>query len=252
MSLTLTLEFTPPAARALQEGSEPAHTIGRMPLVVRREGLALRSWPRWAEDADDLLDVLTREVAWKQDTLTLFGRTHLLPRLTCWVGDHGCSYTYSGVHNTIEPWSPLLQRLRERVEVAVGCRFNSLLLNRYRDGRDKLDWHADDEPELDPAAPIASLSLGAERTFRLRPREASATQEAPFTLELGHGDLLVMDPPTQRHWLHQVPRRLRVERERLNLTFRTIALDAQTGPQAFPSRGLPPPRNSSLRFTPAS
>jgi len=91
----------------------------------------------------------------RQETITLWGRTHPLPRLTCWLGDPGCSYTYSGVRNAIEPWSQAVSELRALAEETVGCRFNSLLLNRYRDGCDKLDWHADDEVELSPEAPIA-------------------------------------------------------------------------------------------------
>jgi alkylated DNA repair dioxygenase AlkB len=180
------------------------------PQWCRRQGLLVRHWPGWAADADGLLLALRDQVPWKQDQITLFGRTHPLPRLTCWVGDPGCSYTYSGVANRIEPWSELLAGLRARVEEAAGSSFNSLLLNRYRDGRDKIDWHADDERELDPEAPIASLSLGVARSFRLKPKQASEAEIEPLQYELGHGDLLVMDPPTQQHWLHQIPQRLRV------------------------------------------
>ena len=126
------------------------------------------------------------------------------------------------MRNAIEPWSPRLQQIREQLEAEAGCRFNSLLLNRYRNGNDKLHWHADDEPELDPQQPIASLSLCASRSFRLRPRNPAGNGSAPITLELGHADLLIMDPPTQRHWLHQVPPRRRVKEECLNLTFRVI------------------------------
>lgn len=190
-------------------------------------GLVLRYWPGWAgREAHSWMQRLRKEVRWKQDQISLFGRTHPLPRLTCWVGDPGCSYTYSGVSNPIEPWTPLLQELRERAQAAAGCRFNSLLLNRYRDGRDKLDWHADDEPELDPAASIASLSLGAARSFRLKPKDSAFHTDGPLVYELGHGDLLVMDPPTQVQWLHQVPPRLRVKAERINLTFRMIRPEA--------------------------
>lgn len=196
----------------------PAPAAG--PQVCRRPGLLLRHWPAWAADADALLVALRDQVPWKQDQITLFGRSHPLPRLTCWVGDPGCAYTYSGVSNRIEPWSALLAELRARVEAAAGCSFNSLLLNRYRNGRDSMGWHADDEPELDPAAPIASLSLGAARSFRLKPKPPSEAE--PLHYALGHGDLLVMDPPTQQHWLHQVPQRLRVKEERINLTFRRI------------------------------
>ncbi len=192
------------------------------PQWCRRNGLLVRHWPGWAADADALLLALREQVPWKQDQISLYGRTHPLPRLTCWIGDPGCSYTYSGVANRLEPWSPLLAALRARVETAAGCRFNSLLLNRYRDGRDKIDWHADDERELDPEAAIASLSLGATRTFRLRPKHPEEAAPEPISYELGHGDLLVMDPPTQQHWLHQIPQRLRVKQERINLTFRRI------------------------------
>lgn len=194
------------------------------PRVVTREGLALRYWPFWLADAASWLVQLRTDVPWRQEHITLFGRTHPIPRLTCWMGDPGCHYSYSGVRQAIEPWTASLQQLRRQVEAAAGCRFNSLLLNHYRDGSDKLDWHADDEPELDPDQPIASLSLGAARSFRLKPRQASADFASPLSFELGEGDLLVMDPPTQQHWLHQVPQRRRVARDRINLTFRMIRI----------------------------
>ncbi|MEB3322045.1 MAG: alpha-ketoglutarate-dependent dioxygenase AlkB [Synechococcaceae cyanobacterium] len=192
------------------------------PRRTRRAGLRVRQWNGWLPDPDRAFRALLTQVSWKQESITFHGRTHPLPRLTCWVGDPGCHYTYSGVHNRIEPWIPLLADLRGRVEKEAGCRFNSLLLTLYRDGRDRLAWHADDEPELDPHAPIASLSLGATRTFRFRPRTTSAAAAPPVRFELAAGDLLVMDPPTQRHWLHQVPARLRVSAPRINLTFRVI------------------------------
>ena len=194
--------------------------------VVHRDGLAIRYWQHWLVDADGVMIALLALVPWKQEHITLWGKTHPIPRLTCWMGDPGCHYTYSGVSNTIEPWIPAVEALRQQVEAAVGCRFNSLLLNYYRDGRDKLDWHADDEPELAPDQPIASLSLGAARSFRLKPRSSGASSADPLSFELGDGDLLVMDPPTQQHWLHQVPQRLRVNHARINLTFRVIRSEA--------------------------
>ena len=191
------------------------------PVLIQRDGLAVRYWRHWLANADAVARQLLGDVPWKQEQITLWGRTHPIPRLTCWMGDPGCQYTYSGVSNTIEAWTPSVQILRHQVEKAVGCRFNSLLLNHYRNGRDKLDWHADDEAELDSSRPIASLSLGAARSFRLKPR-AAAGVGAALSFELGEGDLLVMDPPTQQHWVHQVPQRLRLNQSRINLTFRVI------------------------------
>jgi alkylated DNA repair dioxygenase AlkB len=83
-----------------------------------------------------------------------------------------------------------------------------------------MGWHADDEAELDPEAPIASLSLGASRTLRFRSRQRDTAPS--LAVELGHGDLLLMDPPTQQHWQHGLPRRLKVDTPRLNLTFRRV------------------------------
>jgi len=206
--------------------------------LIERPGLRLCHWPGWLAPAvaSLLLARLQAEVPWKQEAIQLYGRRHPLPRLTCWMADPGCGYRYSGLANVIEPWSPAAAELREALHQLSGWRFNSLLLNRYRHGRDAMGWHADDEPELDPAAPIASLSLGAPRDFRLRPRPSPRAGGlvpppgydpdprccTPFNLALGPGDLLLMHAPTQLWWQHAVPRRLNLQRERLNLTFRVV------------------------------
>jgi alkylated DNA repair dioxygenase AlkB len=217
--------------------------------ALERPGLRLRHWPAWLPPARaaELLTALQAEVPWKQEAITLYGRRHLLPRLTCWMADPGCGYRYSGLANAIEPWSPAAASLREALQQLTGWRFNSLLLNRYRDGRDAMGWHADDEAELDPAAPIASFSLGAPRDFRLRPRPSPRRPPglpspagysvgvasdgsgcAPFNLALHNGDLLLMEAPTQLWWQHALPKRLRLQQERLNLTFRVVRPGAQT------------------------
>lgn len=194
-----------------------------LPAAVEpRPGLRLRVAKGWAdaETARNWLAELARDVPWKDEFVTVFGRRHAQPRRTCWMADPGCGYRYSDLENVIEPWSRAANELRERVSGACGVEFNSVLLNLYRDGRDSMGWHSDDERELDPRVGIASLSLGAARTFRFRAR---AGEGEPFALELEHGDLLVMEPPTQLHWQHALPRRLRVHEPRLNLTFRRVA-----------------------------
>lgn len=58
--------------------------------------------------------------------------------------------------------------LKERIEEFSGYAFNSLLCNLYRNEKDSVDWHSDDEPSLGKNPIIASLSFGATRTFEMR------------------------------------------------------------------------------------
>lgn len=192
-------------------------------IRIERTGLQLRHGVAWLQQqglqTPQLRQALGQSLAWEQPLVTVYGKQHRTPRLTCWVADPGCSYRYSGLQQAIHPWTAELEHLRQLLLDQLGVRFNSLLLNRYRDGADRMGWHADDEPELDDQAPIVSLSLGAARDLRFRPRRGD---EAPFAINLADGDLLVMDPPSQRHWQHALPPRARVQQERINLTFRVI------------------------------
>ena len=174
-----------------------------------------------AAEADAMLRQLMAAVAWEQRTIRLFGQEFPQPRLTAWHGDPGARYAYSGLTWEPKPWTPALSALRQRVEAATASRFNSVLLNLYRDGRDSMGWHADDEPELGPQPTIASLSLGATRRFRLRPR--AGVVHPPFSLDLASGSLLLMRGPTQQHWQHALPKTTRPLGPRLNLTFRWVA-----------------------------
>ena len=199
-------------------------------IPIERPGLRLRHAPGWLQAAgintQALRQQLQAELPWQQPSVWVYGRQHRTPRLTCWVADPGCSYRYSGLSQAITPWSEALMDLRQRLKRELGLDVNSLLLNRYRNGADRMGWHADDEPELDADAPIASLSLGASRPLRFRPRPkgtaTAADGNTAFAIQLADGDLLLMDPPTQHHWQHALPQRLRLQGERLNLTFRRI------------------------------
>jgi len=218
--LQINVDQRPPA----QPGVFCCATRDEPPLWIRHPGLQVRYWPGWLMDADALLLDLVDHVPWKQESITLFGKAHPLPRLTCWMADPGARYRYSGLDQTPSPWLASLLLLRQQLAALCGHDFNALLLNRYRDGQDAMGCHADDEPELVPSASIASISLGVSRSLRFKPKSRSllAAGHAPLSLELGHGDLLVMDPPTQQHWLHELPRRRRVSQTRINLTFRRV------------------------------
>nr|WP_262905429.1 alpha-ketoglutarate-dependent dioxygenase AlkB [Hymenobacter nitidus] len=172
--------------------------------------------------ADALFAELEQTIAWRHESIKLFGKLVPQPRLTAWHGDPSARYSYSGLSWEPQPWTPALQALRTLVEEATQTGFNSVLLNLYRAGHDSMGWHADNEPELGPEPVIASVSLGATRRFRLKPRDPLATPHAPVSLELASGSLLLMRGPTQQHWLHAVPKTTQPVGPRLNLTFRRI------------------------------
>jgi alkylated DNA repair dioxygenase AlkB len=189
----------------------------RLPL----QDADVRFWPVAlpAAEASQLLDRLLAEIDWRQEEVLIFGQRRLVPRLVAWHGDPGASYTYSGTPHQPLPWTPALGLVRERVFALTGCAFNSVLLNLYRDGRDGMGWHADDEPELGRDPVIASVSLGAPRRFCLRHRRR---KDQRLDVSLGHGSLLLMAGSTQHHWLHAVPKTAVPVGPRVNLTFRQI------------------------------
>lgn len=169
--------------------------------------------------AEIVLKRLIAETNWRSETIRLWGRTVAQPRLTAWHGDPGRDYAYSGLIMKPEPWTPLLQTLKWEVERAVGERFNSVLLNYYRNERDSVGYHSDDEKELGPEPAIASLSFGDTRTFVFKSKRKL---HKPVRVPLEDGSLLLMKGPTQRHWLHAIEKETRPRGPRVNLTFRRI------------------------------
>jgi alkylated DNA repair dioxygenase AlkB len=164
----------------------------------------------------EILRRLIDDTAWREETITVYGKRHLQPRLTAWHGE--AAYTYSGLRNEPLPFTPLLSMIRAAVEDATGRRFNSVLLNYYRNERDSMGMHADNEPELGPEPVIASVSFGATRRFLLRHRRSGRT----LRLDLTDGSLLLMAGKLQQHWLHGINKQTRPAGARINLTFRYI------------------------------
>ena len=173
-----------------------------------------------AQSDSEIMQRLIAEVPWRSEEVVMGGRRVPQPRLTAWYGDPGASYAYSGLKLDPLAWTPLLTDIKIRTEAAVGERFNSVLINYYRDDRDSIGFHSDDEPELGEQPVIASLSLGAERTFIMRHKRSKLVQ--PVHLRLASGSLLLMRGETQRCWRHGIPKESRPCGPRVNLTFRKI------------------------------
>lgn len=170
-------------------------------------------------EASDLYDCLLKETSWKQDTITLFGKTYNQPRLTSWYGEINKNYSYSGITMKAEPFTSTLLKIRSRVEKLSEETFNGVLLNLYRDGSDSNGWHSDDEKELGTDPVIASLSLGVNRVFKLKHKK---DPKVKHDIILENGSLLLMKGTTQQFWKHQIPKSKKVTQSRINLTFRTI------------------------------
>lgn len=174
-------------------------------------------------DARGLLETLDAELAWQRPVLRLYGREHRIPRSQVWMGDPDARYRYSGRDFLPEPWHPVVAEVKERVIAAMAgagtrCRFNSVLLNRYDGGEERMGWHSDDEPELGPDPIIAAVSLGGERPLRFRWKHRNASA---FNVWLPHDSLLVMGSGVQRELQHALlPRRL--PGLRISLTFRRV------------------------------
>ena len=171
------------------------------------------------QKANELFENLKNQIPWQQDNITVYGKQYEQPRLTALFGNEGKPYGYSNIVMQPHNWSPLMIYIKEMVENICQETFTTVLLNRYRSGRDSNGWHADNEKELGRNPIIASVSFGAERVFQLR---HNVLKEARQNIILQHGSLLVMTGTTQHFWKHQIPKTARTIDERINLTFRII------------------------------
>lgn len=171
-----------------------------------------------ADESSALFDMLKDEIPWQQFYLIMYGRKIPFPRLMCWMGQAGAAYRFSG--NVFKPtdWHPEILKLKDRLSTFLHADFNSVLLNLYRTGHDSMSWHADDEPELGKQPLIASISLGAERSFVWKPMSGGSSKK----VNLPEGSLLVMSGDFQRQFLHALPKTSANIPARINLTFRHI------------------------------
>jgi alkylated DNA repair dioxygenase AlkB len=167
-----------------------------------------------------LMNQLQKSLQWDADQLMMFGKLVTTRRKVAWVGDLNCDYTYSGVKKQAQSWTPELLSIKSQIEELAQSDFNSCLLNFYHDGDDGMGWHSDNEKELDPYSPIASLSLGARRKFAFRHKEDKTT----IPLYLESGSALIMRSPTQEFWQHALLKTKTVSMPRINLTFRKIRI----------------------------
>ncbi|WP_396177642.1 alpha-ketoglutarate-dependent dioxygenase AlkB family protein [Flavobacterium sp.] len=169
-------------------------------------------------ESDKYLLILKNDILWKQESMNMYGKQVMFPRLTAWYGDNDKPYSFSGITLTPNFWTKELFEIKNKIEPIAKTKFNSVLLNQYRNGNDSISWHTDAEKELGQNPIIGSMNFGATRKFQLRHIETKEKIE----IELTHGSLLIMQGDLQHFWQHQVPKTTQKVNERINLTFRVI------------------------------
>lgn len=189
-------------------------------LIIEDADISFAKHLELGESTDELLQKFIHEIPWRHEAVSIYGKKFMQPRLIAWYGDSAKKYRYSGISLEPLPWTETINRLRDIVENFTKVTFNSVLLNYYRDHHDSMGFHSDDEKELGPTPEIASLSLGATRTFVLKHKTRKELK--PVRLQLPSGSLLLMKGLTQKNWEHGVNKQSMPCGPRINLTFRQI------------------------------
>lgn len=173
--------------------------------------------------AEELLNRSLKEIPWKTEEIKLFGKQFLQPRLIYFTGQPNLVYTYSNKPYPTEALPEFVAPLWKEVNEFCQQAFNTILINRYRDGQDSMGWHADNEPELGLNPTVASFTLGEERMFRIKAKTGGKS----LGLHLEHNSLLIMKNSFQHEFLHSLPKSKKRMSERVNFTFREIKKGAE-------------------------
>lgn len=160
---------------------------------------------------------LIQHTPWEDHVFKMHGRQVAMPRRIAFYGEH--SYSYSGITHPARPMTDSIDKLRREIEELAGEPFNCVLLNYYRDGKDSVSWHSDDDYHNGGHPVVASLSFGAARKFKVRRKDRSEQ----FDLNLTPGSLLLMLKRAQLDWEHSIPKTKKNIGPRVNLTFRYMA-----------------------------
>ena len=172
------------------------------------------------QESEKLHQNLIENIQWRQDKIKMFGKLIDQPRLTAFYGNTNKDYSYSGIVMKPIDWNEDLLFIKNRVEEIVKINFTNVLLNYYRDGKDSMGWHSDDEKELGQNPVICSVSFGESRVFQMRHKFRKEIKKVDIPLT--NGSFLLMKGATQHFWQHQIPKTTRNLESRINLTFRVI------------------------------
>jgi alkylated DNA repair dioxygenase AlkB len=184
-----------------------------------------------SHEAESLYEYFLNNLDWRHDTAKIYGKTIITKRKIAWFADSNLNYNYSGTNRVADGvWDSKVLEIKNKLEKETGFTFNSCLLNLYHNGGEGMAWHSDDQNHLELDSPVAIISLGAERFFKLR--------ETPLNLPLlgavrrtgvpihkvllEKGSLLIMKDETQAYYQYEIPKMAAIIEPRISLTFRTM------------------------------
>ncbi|CAL1299361.1 unnamed protein product [Larinioides sclopetarius] len=171
------------------------------------------------KEADQIFEELEREIEYfpsEMTTVVVFNKRYPVPRKVSAYGDKNLTYTFAGNTLPTKPLIPILVKLLEEANKFLkDGSFNYILINRYKDGQDKIGSHRDNETDMDPNSSIVTFSFGAERTMIFKRPNFNSVK-----IPLKNGSVLTMNPPTNEFWYHEIPREKRIKDVRISLTFR--------------------------------
>lgn len=169
------------------------------------------------DECTHYLHTFIHTVPWEHRSVMMYGREVLTPRLTAWYGEGA---DYPAHHRpAAHPWSAELLQIRARVEPLAGTTFDAVLLNYYRDGRDSVSWHDDEDRTPGKNMIVASVSIGQERVFDIR---LKSDHRRKTSILLQNGSYLLMKGDFQSRYEHRIAKSTKPMGPRINLTFRRL------------------------------
>ena len=235
---------------------------------VKENGLLIDYYPWFYSkaEANDIFNKLEKEIEYNTDeesSIVIYGKKTKIPRKQTAFGDENTSYNFS--NNTVAPkkWEdvPTLLEIKQKMENTLQLKkdensnsnsnsnkcnsnlnetFNFVLVNRYANGKDCIGFHKDDEKDLNENSSIVGISFGSQRDFVFKHEsvynkqkkdklQASNAKIPPiYKISLQHGSMIVIRYPTNQYWYHSIPRRAKVEKARISLTFRSMNVETNS------------------------
>ena len=132
-------------------------------------------------------------------------------------------YPYgSVVHEANVAYPEIINIIMIKINTRYGTKLNSCLITKYLNGHAVCPPHPDNEPSINPASPIITLTVGIDGVRNMVFRSLSDNSIVQ-NLTLPDNSLLVFSRKSQEFYSHAIPADSSVKGVRFSLTFREIS-----------------------------